>query len=199
MSNELTKLDVARRQLAVAIRLFFDNRDPVSIYTLAGNAWEIIDALCKLRDVDSLSRQTKDHLPIDIELKKHVINPWRNFFKHADRDPEEQLQGFSDDLNDHLLMLAGEDLLRLEPRKLVECQIFQVWYLAVYEEKIATEDLERVLPKIRTALPNIRYLPRVQQKHMGQKWLRESSNDQGLLTDPRTNASELHRWDTDQT
>ena len=59
MSTVLTKLDVARRQLAVAIRLFFDDRDTVSVYTLATNAWEIVDALCKFLDVDSLSKQTR--------------------------------------------------------------------------------------------------------------------------------------------
>ena len=63
---------------------------------------------------------------------------------------------FSDDKNDHILFLAVEDLLRLEQPALFECQVFQIWYLAVCEEKIATEDLERVLPMIRNAFPNIR-------------------------------------------
>ena len=38
MPEDLGKLEVARRQLAVAIRLLFDDRDPVSVYALEANA-----------------------------------------------------------------------------------------------------------------------------------------------------------------
>jgi hypothetical protein len=36
----VTKIDAARRQLVTAIRLFFDGGDPVSVYSLASNAWK---------------------------------------------------------------------------------------------------------------------------------------------------------------
>jgi IS30 family transposase len=35
-----TKVDVARRQLTTAIRHFFAREDPVSVFSLAANAWE---------------------------------------------------------------------------------------------------------------------------------------------------------------
>ncbi len=44
----LTKIAAARRQLTTAIRLFFDSGDRVSVYSLASNAWEVIDVLCDL-------------------------------------------------------------------------------------------------------------------------------------------------------
>ena len=154
MTTDLTKLDVARRQLAVAIRLFFDDRDSVSVYTLAANAWEIVDVLCRNRGVESFSEQIRENIPDGKSLKHDFINaPYRNFFKHADNDPDGIVEGFSDDKNDHVLFTAVEDLIRLEQLALFECQVFQIWYLAVYEEKIAAEELERVLPKIREALP----------------------------------------------
>ena len=46
MVPSLTKIDVARRQLVTAIRLLFDGGDSVSIFSLAANAWEVIDVLC---------------------------------------------------------------------------------------------------------------------------------------------------------
>ena len=190
MSTVLTKLDVARRQLAVAIRLFFDDRDSVSIYTLAANAWEIVDVLCKTRGVDSFSEQVRENLPDGKKLKRDFINqPYRNFFKHANHDPEGTVEEFSDDKNDHILFLAVEDLLRLE------CQVFQIWYLAVYEEKIATEDLERILPKIRDAFPNIRNVSRPEQKRMGRECLQQYSKDEQMLADPQTDMSEINRWE----
>ena len=111
MSTTLTKLDIARRQLAVAIRLFFDDRDAISVHTLAANAWEIVDVLCKKREVDSFSRHARENLPDGKSLRRDFINqPYRNFFKHADEDPEGTIDGFSDDKNDHILFLAVDDL-----------------------------------------------------------------------------------------
>ena len=196
MATDLTKLDVARRQLAVAIRLFFDNRDSVSVYTLAANAWEIVDVLCRNRGVESFSEQIRENIPDGKSLKHDFINaPYRNFFKHADNDPDGIVEEFSDEKNDHVLFTAVEDLIRLEQLALFECQVFQIWYLAVYEEKIAAEELERVLPKIREALPDISQLSRLEQKRMGRELLHNYCDDEQLLADPRNDMSEWNRWE----
>ncbi len=42
---QLNKLDTARRQLSVAIRLLLDNDDPVAVHTLVGAASTIISDL----------------------------------------------------------------------------------------------------------------------------------------------------------
>ena len=195
MPNELTKLEAARRQLAVAIRLFFDERDAVSVYTLAANAWEIVDVLCKRRGVDGLSKETEGRLRGDQSLRHDFINePYRNFFKHADRDPEGTVEGFRDERNDHLLMLAAEDLMRLEETKLLECQVFQIWYLAVYPEKIAPGALDRVVPVIQDALPDLGRKSRAEQKRAGNELLWRAGEDAEFLADPLTNALEFRRW-----
>jgi hypothetical protein len=41
----VTKLDAARRQLKTAIKLWFEDGDPVAIHTLIVAAYEIIDIL----------------------------------------------------------------------------------------------------------------------------------------------------------
>ena len=165
MPEDLGKLEVARRQFAVAIRLFFDDRDPVSVYVLAANAWEIVDVLCAGRGIGSLSKETEKHLPEGRILKRDFINqPYRNYFKHAERDPEAMVEGFSDVKNDTLLTLAAEDLLRLGESKLLECQVFQVCYLAVYPEKIAPKAKQRVESLIRWRLPELDRMSRPEQK-----------------------------------
>ena len=78
MSTALTKLDVARRQLVVAIRLFFDDQDAISVHTLAANAWEIVDLLCKKREVDSFSRHARENLPDGKSLKRDFINQFHD-------------------------------------------------------------------------------------------------------------------------
>lgn len=83
----VTKLDSARRQLITAIRLFFDGGDAVSVYSLASNAWEIIDVLCTNAVVESFSKQVRGNMPFGHTLKYYINEPCRNFFKHADQDP----------------------------------------------------------------------------------------------------------------
>jgi hypothetical protein len=46
----ITKLDAARRHLATAIRLWFQNEDVVSIHTLAFAAYEVIHVISKKRN-----------------------------------------------------------------------------------------------------------------------------------------------------
>ena len=64
MITPLKKIDVARRQLITAIRLVFDGEDSVSVYSLAANAWEIIDVLCNKEKILSLSNQSRSQIPI---------------------------------------------------------------------------------------------------------------------------------------
>ena len=46
----LSKLDAATRQLSTAIELWFDERDAVSVHTLAFAAYEIIHVLSKKKN-----------------------------------------------------------------------------------------------------------------------------------------------------
>jgi hypothetical protein len=117
MKPSLTKVDVARRQLVTAIRLLFDEGDSVSIFSLAANAWEVIDVLCNKAGVLSFSNQTREHIQGGKDLKYDYINsPYRNFFKHADRDPEAISSPLKDSDVDSLIFLAVEDYLRLRKR-----------------------------------------------------------------------------------
>ncbi|WP_237044480.1 hypothetical protein [Aquipseudomonas alcaligenes] len=187
MSIPLTKIDAARRQLATAINLLFNGGDPVSIYSLATNAWEIIDTLCERKNIDSASAQTREHLPEGKLLKRDYINsPYRNFFKHADRDPEAVLIDFSETSADSVLFLAVEDYIRLLKKSPVEFQVFQLWYLAIHIEKIDPDTSKEISESINLAFPSIRELPRRGRLAAGREILNEARHDQELLKDSRT-------------
>ena len=129
MTERITKTEAAQRQLVTAIELFFRDADPVSIFSLASNAWEIIDTLCTKSNVESISNETREHAAKGKDLKYDYINsPFRNFFKHANRDPEAELEGFTDAENDHIIFLAVEDYIRLNNKSPVEFQVYQLWY-----------------------------------------------------------------------
>src|SRR4030042_3148301 len=188
--QQLNKQDVAKRQLVTAIQLFFANSDPVSVYTLAANAWEVIDVLCSNNDIDSISDQSRKHTPKEKDLKRdYVISPYRNFFKHADRDADECLDGFDDQKCDSVIFLGVEDYIRLNKKSPLEFQVFQLWYLSVHVAQVAEEALDTIRESIDTHFPNIRELTREEQKLVGKQALLNARRDTVLLSDPRVEPS----------
>lgn len=187
MTDVLTKRVVAQRQLLAAIRLLYDGADLVPVYSLAANAWEIIDTLGTRAGIDSISNQTRDHVPAGKDLKFDYINsPYRNFFKHADKDPDGTVPALKDGNVESIVFLAVEDYLRLFNMSPPEFQVYQLWYLAKNEEKLSADAMQRVLADIRQAFPNIRSLPRAQQLSMAREVLASALNDANLKNDPRT-------------
>jgi hypothetical protein len=187
MMSPLTKLDVARLQLATAIGLCFDGADPICVFSLAANAWEVIDALCTRAGVASASTQTRGHLTAGKDLKRDYINsPFRNFFKHADRDPDGLLEGFESSAVDPVLFLAVEDYIRIRGKSPVEFQVFQLWFLACHPEKIARDRAGDVLDAAGRMFPRIASLPREGQIASGHRALEQARIDAGVLSDPRT-------------
>ena len=133
MAEMLTKLDAARRQLVTAIRLHFADRDAVSVYTLATNAQEILSTLCDKAGVRSLrSNIGRPAGMIDAEVQSKLINPARNFFKHADRDPDGQWPNFEEADCDHILLMPCFDIKELEGKAPMEAQVFLTWYGALH-------------------------------------------------------------------
>jgi hypothetical protein len=186
----LDKIAVARRQLVTAIDLHFSANDAVSVFSLASNACEIIESLCTLAGIDSFARDTRRHIPESKDLKRDYVNtPYRNFFKHADRDPNATLQGFSDSVCDHMLFLAVEDYLRLRKRAPIEVQVYQLWYLALYPEKVRPSELTRVLEPVERALPEIRSKSRPEKLNMGKALVDSLMRDPELVSHPQTEPS----------
>ncbi len=190
MTVPLTKVSVARRQLTTAIELFFANRDIVSIYSLAANAWEVIDELCRHAEVSSMSEQTRQNVPDGKDLKRSYINsPYRNFFKHAENDAEAALEPIPTSQVESVLFLATEDYLRLNKRAPIQLQVFQVWYLAKYPEKLDPAVAGELATTIQKTLPDISIQTHVEQLARGADLLAQALCDPEILADPRTEAA----------
>lgn len=187
MQEPLRKIDAARRQLATAIELFFAGRDAVSVYSLAANSWEIIDTLCTRDKIESFSVQARENVPEGKDLKFHYINsPYRNFFKHADRDSKQVLAPLPDSLVEGVLFLAVEDYIRLNRRSPVQFQVFQLWYLAKHPNKLDAAVANEVLDGVAGAFPELPSLSRDSQLALGVQMLAEAAGDHDLANDPRT-------------
>ena len=102
---EVSKLDAVRRQLDTAIGLYFDERDPVSIHTLAAAAYDVLRGVNSKRGGSPMALKErmlnyvrKEHIP----KVRRALNEAQNFFKHADRD-HDQLLSFNPGLSEVML------------------------------------------------------------------------------------------------
>lgn len=187
MHEPLTKVDVARRQLSTAIELFFAGRDAVSVYSLATNAWEVIDVLCTKAGIDSFSIQVRENVPEGKDLKRNFINsPYRNFFKHADSDSEKTLAPLPYSQVEGVLFLAVEDYIRLNGRSPVQLQVFQLWYLAKHPDKVDAAVADDLIERVTSCFPGLSSLSHDAQLALGAQVLARAAGDNELANDPRT-------------
>jgi hypothetical protein len=188
----LSFLEVARSQLLTAIDLFFHDRDPVSVHTLAGAAQEILEGLCREQGIDPMHEDVRASHPgkSPRELRA-AFNLYRNAFKHVGRDEVEQrghlgaLGQFTDEANDFLLYVCVEDYLRLNRRSPIPMQVLQVWFCAVHSDRLVpdwepSQFIER--------FPGMLSCDRAAQKRLGKLAVRQFLHDPDLLSDPRTEA-----------
>lgn len=121
------KLDTARRQLETAARLFFEFGDPVSIHTLTCAAYNVIRDVNKTRGGTPMFAK---ELYVKIEGTPSLgslCGP-ENFFKHADRDPNQTLI-FHPKFTECLLVDACEKYGELTGAYVPELLVFTLWFM----------------------------------------------------------------------
>lgn len=80
--QKLSKMDVAHQQLCTAIELWFNDKYPISSYTLAYAAYEVIHYY------GEKSGKKKRTLILDSKIKRliNMVQKPAHFFKHANKD-----------------------------------------------------------------------------------------------------------------
>jgi hypothetical protein len=165
----ITKLDAAKSQLATAIRLYFEDCDPVSVHTLALAASEIIDRLCVSKGTPAMrSSFLEAIIPGRRKEFADSLNKARNFFKHASSSkPNEILEDFSDEQNLIGIIMAA-DGLRLLGVEMLDARIFTAW-VSVMEPELMLVPPPKDLLALFADLHN---QPRAAQKQSGRDVLR---------------------------
>lgn len=171
---KLTKIEVARRQLGTATAMFIENGEPVSVHCLACGATELMEGLAKVNKVEVFTNHIIRQRPTlgyrERRELRRIRGLYWNAFKHVFksnlndlRDDGKILDQFSDVANDHALFLAWADYGPVAGKLPVEAQVFQVWYFALYEGKLAPD----VDPDCyRRQFPDLRARTRSTQKLM---------------------------------
>ncbi len=124
---KISKLDAAKRQLEVAIKLYFNDADPVSIHTLTAAAHGILSDLnIKFQGNPMI---VSDYL-FKKDFKKQInqqITKYRNHFKHADRDPEATMD-FNPSVNEVYIFDCCLKYEELTGEAIPSLTIFKHWF-----------------------------------------------------------------------
>jgi hypothetical protein len=93
-----TKMEAAEAQLFAALRLFFEDSDPVPVETLCGAVLGILHPLAEHHKIVGLLNNP-DLIPKEVEkIWFQKLNEASNFLKHADRDWDAEMNYNSDAL-----------------------------------------------------------------------------------------------------
>jgi len=172
MKVTCAKPDAAVRQIDIAIGLLFTNGDPLAVRTLAGAACGILADLAESQKNGSSWRAKiiKDS-GLNEKDAFQVLNAAQNFLKHADKDPGATLS-FEEEENDHLIFVASIEFGGIGHRLSFSMQAFEIWYLALYPDKIG-DDTDPV-KKSKTIFPSLSGRTRSEQLALGHDFSKES-------------------------
>ena len=195
MKMNLDKTQVARRHLGIALALFLNDLDPVSVHTLACAGCEVAEHLTRKAGAEPFSTHVLATFPsLDIQKIRRLQNQYWNAFKHAttqdgvERDDQELLDRFDDDTNNHTLFIGWHDYMLATGTLPPEAQAFLMWYFALYPDKLNPG--VNITPYER-AFPNLKEKSAPERKKMLRDWIASARNDLDLMADPRTDARPL--------
>lgn len=174
----ITKIEAAERQLDTAIKLFFENVDHLSCYTLAAASREITDDLCdkrkheiyrselaRLGDPQKVRLSFRDELEILIKpehLKEamRLFKKTQNFLKHADKDHDQDLDDFSIKELSFVISFAIKNFVLLEKKWSPAMATFFYWFIAVNPDLMNVKESKddsflKMVTKMRKDFPDL--------------------------------------------
>lgn len=132
---------------------------------------------------------------LDIGKVRKIQRQYWNAFKHAthlgsgkERDDDELLSQFTDIQNDHALLIGWYDYALATNALPVEAQAQQLWYIALYPEKL---DPKHSIKRYDELFPKLRTKSRAEQKRMLNVAIEAARADSSIMRDPKTDTRPL--------
>jgi len=134
---KLSKIEVVKRQLETAVKLYFQDEDIVAIHTIIGACRTILkDILPKMKGIKSEFEDTLSKLPKEFQkLVRDSYNIPQNFLKHADKDFDETIE-FNPLITEMFIYVAINDIQKLVAEITPHQLMFRLWYYVQNSEKL---------------------------------------------------------------
>ena len=191
----LDRSALVRRLLGAATHLFIGDSDPVSVHCLACSAGEHASFLASSTGNEPFNSHIMRAFPQrSIKNIRSLRNQYWVPIKHSNNIRKEPfmlpaaMEGFSDEVNDHTLFITWYDFGIAGNPLPIEAQVFQIWYFAMYPDKLEKGEPDSVASAI---FGDIAQLKRRDQKFHLKRIVEKSSNDHELLEHPKTDKRSL--------
>ncbi|HYE22526.1 MAG TPA: hypothetical protein VD998_02985 [Verrucomicrobiae bacterium] len=146
----LSKTDAAKRQIEMAVKLFLRDQDPVSIHTLTSAAYNVLLDLKNKRKIDLVVLKSTSFIKPGKEKEYlAILNQAENFFKHADRDPDELLK-FNPELTTYALSDAIRVYYVLTGESTPLMKAFNMWFMLRHTDLVDNPECKQILHEIKT-------------------------------------------------
>jgi len=141
---KVNKIEAARRQIDAAIRLLFDNEDPIAIHTLTMAGFRILRDIAEKRK-SNISKVTQSFIRPGMEGKFWgSMQTFANFLKHAKADPDCIIDNIQEEVNDSILLLASLYYQDLGYQFTPEMLALTGWYSAIHPDFILDDALKNI-------------------------------------------------------
>jgi hypothetical protein len=153
-SKKISKIEAARRQLDAAIELLFENRDIVTVHTVASAACQVLQDLCQNEKLPlAFDKMFAPSLERGMEIRevREAYREHRNFFKHAQNKkgmPEtrdHEIDEFNPFLNVILIRQGTEDYESLTKNSSTHMSAFFMWLCLCYPEMLSGDAKDKKL------------------------------------------------------
>ena len=190
---QVSKLEAAKRQLNVAVRLMFEGGDPVAVHTLVGAASVIISDLVEKHHPDqSWDKFAQEANKITASEYFQVMRKPQNFLKHA-RDDADATLDFELKDTESVAFWAAMNLGNFGALSM-EASVLQLWYLACHAPNLDSdiEPYNRALE----IFGDLRGKPRTERLAVAKRVLAEQLADVGKqrVVDRRLQLASLRMW-----
>jgi len=167
MLIKVNKIEAAQRQIEVAIRLLFDNEDPLAIHTLAMAGFRI------LRDLASKKRSNM-HNMLQAMIQPGMeskfwgtMHSFANFLKHAEKDPDAIIDSVDEEVNYAILLIAAIYYQDLGHQLTPEMLALVSWYMAIRPEFLRKDASRAFQTQLIRAGSSLAGKPRIDQLKQG--------------------------------
>jgi hypothetical protein len=171
--TDITKEEAARRQVETAIALFFCEDDDIAIHVLASTASAILTGVCRSKGVipfrDMFIEVVK---PGYKKFASQKLVQAYNYFKHADRDAEDNLERFNAGINPVLLWSCCYDYKNVFHVLPSPLHVFFWWFVAVFPELIL-DDRFPLKDFFLVTFGGLHRKPEAEQRRVGRDLLRD--------------------------
>lgn len=173
---KFNKEQVAARQLDTAIWLMFNQKDIVSVHTLASASLAVFSDLLVASGENSWRERIIEGYPGGKKEANRLLNKAANFFKHADKDPNKELEFNETDSDEAIIVATLEygELMQAEKtanKKITTpMAVFQLWYFAKAPDLLlnsSNEEGRNIVKHAQSLFPKLRSLSRVDQLSLG--------------------------------